>query len=184
MTDNSHLSVRELAYSDIEHIVQYWLTSDEAFMLGMGVDIKKIPPAEKWKQMLSEQILQPYNEKQSYCIIWQINGQPVGHSNVNQVVFAKEAYMHLHIWKPAERQKGAGAAFVQKSIPYFFENMQLQTLYCQPYALNPAPNHTLKKVGFEFIKQYRTIPGWLNFEQEVNLYQLTREKFELLYLTV
>jgi RimJ/RimL family protein N-acetyltransferase len=182
--DNSfHLTVRELANSDIEHITQYWLTADKEFMQGMGVDVSKIPSAEEWKKMLSEQSIQPYPEKKSYCLIWEINGKPVGHSNVNQIIFGKEAFMHLHIWRPEERQKGAGILFVKKSIPYFFKNIQLQTLYCQPYSLNPAPNQTVKKAGFEFVKQYRTIPGWLNFEQEVNLYKLSKEKADLLYLT-
>jgi RimJ/RimL family protein N-acetyltransferase len=131
--------------------------------------------------MLSEQISQAYEVKQSYCIIWLHNNQPIGHSNVNQIVFAQEAYMHLHIWKQYERQKGIGTTLVQQTLPYFFKNLQLQMLYCQPYALNPAPNKTLPKLGFEFVKQYKTVPGWIGFEQDVNLYQLTKEKFEKLY---
>lgn len=178
-----NLSVRELMVEDIEHIIQYWLRSDEEFMKNMGVDTTKIPAAEMWREMLNEQIVQPYTEKQSYCIIWLINNQPVGHSNVNQIIFGREAYMHLHIWKPGERKKGAGTALVKKTIPFFFKNLQLQTLYCQPYALNAAPNKTIENAGFEFVKQYRTIPGWLNFEQDVNLWKLSKEKFELFYIT-
>jgi hypothetical protein len=35
-------------------------------------------------------------------------------------------------------------------------------------------------VGFEFIKEYITIPGFLNFEQPVRLWQLTLERFTAL----
>ena len=58
--------------------------------------------------------------------------------------------------------------------------MNLKILYCEPYSLNPAPNHTLKKIGFEFVKENITIPGFLNFEQKVNLWKLTCEKFKTL----
>jgi RimJ/RimL family protein N-acetyltransferase len=66
------------------------------------------------------------------------------------------------------------------TLPYFFQNFELKNLYCEPYALNPAPNKTLKKIGFQFVKQYVTIPGSLNFEQEVNRWELKFEDFVLL----
>jgi ribosomal-protein-alanine N-acetyltransferase len=88
--------------------------------------------------------------------------------------------MHLHLWNNASRKKGNGTAFVKLTLPYYFENLQLKKLCCEPYALNTAPNKTLKKVGFTFIKKYTTIPGILNFEQEVNLWEMTKEQFEKL----
>ncbi len=86
--------------------------------------------------------------------------------------------MHLHIWNSEVRKMGLGTQLVKMSLPYFFKNMNLKKLYCEPYALNPAPNNTLKKVGFEFVKEYITIPGFLNFEQQVNLWELTYDKFK------
>ena len=177
---NNSLSVRELQQSDIEHIVQYWLGSDNAFLESMGVDILKMPIKEEWINMLTQQLHQSCKEKQSYCMIWLVDDVPVGHSNVNKIIFGQEAYMHLHLWNAQVRQKGMGAVFVKMCLPYFFNSLQLQTLYCEPYALNPAPNKTLEKAGFEFVKKYSTVPGWLNFEQEVNLWKLSNAKFQLL----
>jgi RimJ/RimL family protein N-acetyltransferase len=71
-----------------------------------------------------------------------------------------------------------GVQLVKKSLPYFFNNLHLKTLYCEPYALNPAPNKTLPKVGFEFVKEYITVPGHLNFEQRVCLWQMKKAQFE------
>lgn len=174
------LSVREIRPSDIESITAYWLGADKEFLLGMGVDLNKIPSHEQWIDMLSEQLQQPYEEKKSYCTIWEIDGQAVGHSNVNKIVFGEEAYMHLHLWKSAVRRAGAGTALVRMSLPWFFHHLQLKVLYCEPYALNPAPNKTLEKVGFEFVKTYTTTPGWINFEQAVNLWALTFDRFSAL----
>src|SRR5512145_2566239 len=99
------LSVREIQHSDIEPLCDYWFKADPAFLTGMGVDLSKMPARDEWKQMLNEQISQPYEEKQSYCIIWLLNGVPIGHSNINRIIFGEEAYMHLHIWKPGNRTR-------------------------------------------------------------------------------
>ena len=172
------LSVREIQENDIELIIEYWLCSDSEFLKGMGVDTNKIPARDEWIKMLSEQLSQPIEEKKSYCIIWQVDDKPVGHSNVNKIIFGEEAYMHLHLWNADTRKKGFGTAFIKMTLPWFFENLKLKKLYCEPYALNPAPNKTLEKIGFEFVKEYTTIPGWLNFEQQVNLWKLSYDRFK------
>lgn len=174
------LTVREIREKDIEPIIEYWLDSSSSFMRSMGVDISKIPGEEQWREMLSEQIDQSYKEKKSYCIIWEVDDRAVGHSNINKIIFGEEAYMHLHIWYEDIRKKGFGVSFVKLTIPWFFEKYQLKNLYCEPYALNPAPNKTLEKIGFEFVKEYATTPGWLNFEQPVKLWMMSYNNFKKL----
>jgi len=176
--NNNMLSVRPLRASDLDLLIHYWMSAEPAFLWGMGVDLDKMPTREQWVDMLSRQLTQSFEEKQSYCLIWQIDGQPVGHSNVSKIEFGTQAYMHLHLWQSGLRQKGMGADLVRLTLPYYFENLQLKTLFCEPYAHNPAPNKTMEKVGFTFVKTHTCIPGWLNFEQEVNLWELTREQFE------
>ncbi len=173
----NNLSVRELKEIDIPSIINYWLSSDTEFLSGMGADINKIPAKKNWEKMLAEQLSQSYKGKKSYCIIWLVNDEPVGHSKVNKIIFGEEAYMHLHLWKSDKRQQGIGAALVKLTLPWFFNNLQLKKIYCEPYALNPAPNKTLEKVGFTFIKEYITIPGSLNFEQPVKLWELKYEDY-------
>ncbi|MBL0054622.1 MAG: GNAT family N-acetyltransferase [Chitinophagaceae bacterium] len=177
-TEELVLSVRELSAGDIPLLTDYWLNSNPGFLSGMGVDLSKMPSRSDWHSMLEEQLHQSYAEKKSYCLIWLVNGEPVGHSNVNKIIFGQEAYMHLHLWTPDARQKGHGLNFVKMGIPLFFKNLELKTLYCEPYALNPAPNRILEKAGFQFLRTYTTIPGWLNFEQPVKLWSLSREEFE------
>lgn len=173
-------SIKEIEQEDVASIVNYWHQPDHDFLISMGVDLSKIPPRQDLYNMLIAQMELPYQEKQSYCIIWLLNGEAVGHSNVNKIVFGREAYMHLHLWQNASRQKGMGTSFVKMTIPYFFRNLQLKDLYCEPYALNPAPNKTLQRVGFTKLKTYTTIPGYLNYEQEVNLWHLSQEQSQTL----
>jgi RimJ/RimL family protein N-acetyltransferase len=81
----------------------------------------------------------------------------------------------LDILHQAARHAGLGTEFLRRSIEVFFRRFALRRLYCEPYAANPAPNRVLSKAGFRFIERYRTIPGLINSEQEVNRYVLEHE---------
>lgn len=171
----SGLHVREVKESDFELIVQYWLGSSAQHLTAMGVDLEKLPTREQLLQMLSEQVCQPYGKKTSYALIWEMDSNPVGHCNVNKIVFGKEAHMHLHMWDAENRQKGMGRQLVELSLPFFFNNLKIDVLYCEPYSLNTAPNRTLENVGFGLVKEYVTTPGYLNFEQPVKRWRITKE---------
>lgn len=146
------LSVRELTEPDIELIANYWLTASDDLLWSMGADPAKVPPRDFWIEMLSAQLRAAYNEKPSYATIWLVDGEPVGHCNVNKITFGDEAYMHLHMWQGDNRRKGMGVDLVKMSVPYFFKNLQLKNLYSEPYALNIAPNRTLEKHASSSLK--------------------------------
>lgn len=169
--DHSALSVREIQKKDIPLIVKYWTEADPEYLKGMGADPSKLPAAEAFQNMLAQQLDQSYEEKQSYCLIWELENEAVGHCNVNKIIYGSEAYMHLHLWNNPDRKKGLGTEFIKLSIPLFFKNLELKIIYSEPYALNPAPNRTLEKAGFTLEKEYLTIPGAINFEQMVKRWQ-------------
>ena len=174
---SSKLSIRELRAEDLDALISYWTESKASFMENMGVDMNKMPKEAEWRTFLSKQLQQNYKEKESYCLIWLLNNQAVGHSNVIKIIYGKEAYMHLHLWNQMHRIKGLGLQFVKLGIPIFFTNLALEYLFCEPYALNPAPNKLLQKLGFQLFEQYTGIPGWLNFEQPVNKWLMTKENY-------
>ncbi|MFM9944785.1 MAG: GNAT family N-acetyltransferase [Bacteroidia bacterium] len=169
-------TVRELNETDVESITNYWLHASPEYLEAMGVDLNKMPGRDEWHCFISEQLSQNYPDKNSYCIVWEVDGKAIGHSNTNKIIYGEEAYMHLHIWDKENRNKGYGANFVTLTIPYFFKNLKLKKLYCEPFALNPSPNKILEKVGFQLVKEYVTIPGWLNFEQPVKLWEMSLMK--------
>jgi RimJ/RimL family protein N-acetyltransferase len=72
------------------------------------------------------------------------------------------------------RKTSLGTEFVRRSANFFFERFNLQRLVCEPWAENPAPNRVLEKLGFRFVRRYRTIPGVIAYEQDVNHYELGR----------
>ena len=174
------LSVREMQISDIPDFLKYWYDADPAYMLNMGVDINKMPPREQLYQMLLEQLNTPIENRRSCCVVWENDGEAIGHSNTNPTTYGDEAKMHLHLWSPEKRKKGMGTELVRMTLPYYFKNLKLKTLWCEPYALNAAPNKTLEKVGFTLVKEYFGVPSFISFEQPVKQWRMLHADFELL----
>jgi RimJ/RimL family protein N-acetyltransferase len=170
--------IREITVSDVPFLLDYWFSADDEYLIGMGVDLAKMPNRYDFEAMLMKQIDLPYNQKASYGLILDIEGKPSGHTNVNEITFGDKAKMHLHIWDIANRVRGAGTTMIRLALPKFFAHLQLKAIYCEPYVHNPSPHKTLAKVGFELIKTYTTIPGSFNFEQEVHQWCMTKDVFE------
>lgn len=171
------LTVRELKLSDIEKIVDYFVKSDKVFLIKMGADKSKLPKREEWIKKLEFEYNKPYNKKEFYYIIWLIDNKPVGHSNINKIEFGKDATMHLHLWKNDIRKRGLGSEFLNLSLPYYFKKFELEKIICEPYSKNIAPNKVLEKIGFDLVRTYETIPGWINFQQKVNRFELKKINF-------
>lgn len=145
----------------------------------MGVDVSKMINRETFEERLSSQFSLPIEQRNAYCIIWEVDGKPVGHCNSNPTKFGDEANMHLHVWKSEFRKKGLGLLFLEMTLPIFFQKLKLERLYCEPYALNPAPNRTVEKAGFKLEREYVTTPGSFNFEQPVKRWFLTKEQVRI-----
>ena len=177
-----NLSVIPMEREHISLMIDYFVDATPEFLIGMGADPSKLPTKEKWKNLLLTDFDKPLKEKSFFYTVWLLDGNPMGHCNINKIQYGEEAFMHLHMWTSGERQKGIGSQLVRMSIPHFFEKFNLKTLFCEPYALNPAPNKTLPKLGFSFVKEYETMPGWINLYQTVRRYELTRERFEELWV--
>ena len=99
---------------------------------------------------------------------WLLDGAAVGFSSCDKIVYGERANMHLHVLDPTRRAQGIGAVCVRQGLRIYFDRLRLKRLYCEPNAFNTAPNRTLQRAGFKFLKTHRTVPGPLNFHQAVN----------------
>ena len=170
-------SLREIEGDDVDLIIKYFIQADDVFLNNMGVDPEKLPKHSDWHKLILDDLSHPLPKRQFYYLIWLVDNEPIGHSNINKIRYGDHAYLHLHLWRDEYRQIGNGAYFISACIDAYFEKFNLKNLFCEPYALNPAPNKTLARTGFELIKQYETTPGWINFHQMVNRWCLSREKW-------
>lgn len=157
---------------DYEHMIDYFLEADNSFLQGMGVDPTKLPKREAWLESVMLDHDRSYSAKDRFYLAWLYDGVPVGHSSINRIIFGEEAFIHLHLWDSNLRKAGLGTRYFQASVVEFIRIFHLKRLYCEPFAENPGPNRVLPKSGFRLVKRYRTIPGAINLEQEVNQYVL------------
>lgn len=157
---------------EFERVVDYFLNADEAYLRGMGVDPVLLPERDVWLASLVADLERDDRKKKTCYVAWIHNGVPVGHSNINKIVYGEEAFIHLHMWRPELRNSGIGAEFFKRSAQMFLDRFELKRLVCEPWAENPAPNRVLLKTGFTFVRRYRTVPGPIQREQEVNRYEL------------
>ena len=166
---------------DYERMIDYFLTADDALLQGMGVDPHKLPQREAWLEsaMLDHERMDA--QKERAYLAWIYDSTPVGHSSINRIKVGEEAFIHLHLWVAGLRQAGLGTRYFKASAAEFMRVFQLKRLYCEPYAENRGPNRVLFKSGFRFIKRYRTIPGVINFEQDVNQYLLERSADDVIH---
>ena len=100
-------------------------------------------------------------------VMWEANGDQVGFSTADRIRFGQEAYMHLHIVDPQHRRAGAGLRCLKETVHLYFDLLQLDRLFCEPNAFNVAPNRTLQRAGFRYVKTHMTVPGRLNYHQAV-----------------
>lgn len=174
------IAVREMEKDEIGLMIRYFLDATPEFLRGMGVDRNLLPAYDTWLNKVESDFDKPMEQREFFYVIWMHEERPIGHSNINKIVFGKEAYMHLHLWKPDKRQQGIGSSLVRLSLPYYFRNFQLKELYCEPHAHNLAPNRTLERTGFQFVEEYETIPGWIQFKQPVKRWRMSRDSFLLI----
>lgn len=167
------IEVRPFSSSgDYERVVDYFLNADGSYLRGMGVDPSLLPDKNSWLHQLVADLGRSDQEKQAYYVTWVYNGEAIGHSNINQIAFGEHAYVHLHMWRSDLRRAGLGTEFFRKSVATFIDRFRLKRLVCEPWAENPAPNRVLHKAGFQLVRKYRTVPGPIAAEQEVNRYEL------------
>ncbi len=151
-------------------MVDYFHAATDDFLAGMGVSRDRLPLREDWIASALRDHERPLHEKERAYLLWLDGATPIGHSSLNRIALGEEAFIHLHIWSPGKRRAGLGTPLFRLSAERFAQECSLKRLFCEPCASNPGPNRVLPKAGFRFVKRYRTTPGPINFEQEVNQY--------------
>jgi RimJ/RimL family protein N-acetyltransferase len=165
MPTERRLTVREMGLDEVGIRVDYFHESSDDHLLRLGVDRSLLPTRQTWLAFYEEDFARPASDRESYALIWDLDGSIVGFSSVDHIVFGAEASMHLHILSPSCRRVGLGAEFVRLSAREYFRVLRLDRLFSEPNALNVAPNRTLQSAGFKYLLTHETTPGPINFPQ-------------------
>jgi RimJ/RimL family protein N-acetyltransferase len=165
---------RPMQLSETHLVIDYFLNATPEYLNGLGVDPTRVPDRSAWQARFEQQFALPLEQRKIVLVLWELDGRPAGFSSSDKIRLGDEAYMHLHVLEPERRNKGNGAIFVRQTARLYFEMLNLKRLYCEPYALNVAPNRTLQKAGFKYVKTHETVPGPMNFHQPVTRWMIER----------
>jgi RimJ/RimL family protein N-acetyltransferase len=152
---------------EVEHIIDYFHSAAPEHLELMGVDPTRLPSRPDWRERYRRELALPANERSVFMVIWLESEHCIGFSTADKITFGEQANMHLHIIEPGRRGQGAGVECVRRSATLYFQALQLRRLYSEPNAFNIAPNRTLQKAGFRYLKTHMTVPGPLNYHQAV-----------------
>jgi RimJ/RimL family protein N-acetyltransferase len=168
------LTVREMAFGESDLIIDYFHRSTPEHLEMMGVDPSRLPTPDAWRERYRQDFGRPLEQRTALLVIWLSEDAPIGFSTSDKIVHGERANMHLHIVDAKARRRGLGVDCVRRTVDLYFERLKLKSLFCEPNALNVAPNRTLQKVGFRYVKTHMTVPGPLNFHQAVTRWVIER----------
>jgi RimJ/RimL family protein N-acetyltransferase len=174
MTSGGKLAVREMRLAEVRIRIDYFHDASDPYLRMLGVDRARLPTPEAWRSFYDEDYARPRQQRESYSVVWELDGLIVGFSSTDHIVFGQEAFMHLHILEPTRRQQGLGAEFVKLSADAYFRALKLDRLYCEPNAFNTAPNRALQRAGFRYQFTHEARPSPINFTQVTTRWVIDR----------
>jgi RimJ/RimL family protein N-acetyltransferase len=169
-----NLAVREMALSEADLVIDYFLGATSEHLELMGVDPSRLPTREQWRERFVHDYGLPIEQRPRIVVIWLMDGRPIGYSSADKITFGEQANMHLHVIDPAYRRTGVGTECVKATVNLYFNKLRLKRLFCEPNAFNVAPNRTLQRAGFRYVKTHMTVPGPINYHQAVTRWVIER----------
>jgi len=147
------LNARLMTRDEIDVIIGYFHNSSPEHLETLGVDPTRLPKREAWHQRILQEFSLPLHQRTSVVVAWLLREHLIGFSSADRIVFGDRANMHLHMIDVNQRHLGLGTERVRQSVDIYFEELRLKRLFCAPNAFNVAPNRTLPKAGFKYVKE-------------------------------
>lgn len=161
------ICVRPMRKDEIGMVIDYFHGASAEHLEIMGVDPTRLPPPDVWRKRLECDLETPPQDCTRLLVTWLVDAQPIGFSTATDITYGDHAHMHLHIVAPDDRDKRIGITCVRQSVDVYFETLKLKRLFSEPNAFNVAPNRTLQRAGFRYVKTHMTVPGAINYHQAV-----------------
>lgn len=167
-------NVREMRLDEVGIVIEYFHGATPEYLEALGVDPTRLPERAVWHEQFAAEFANPIESRPRLMVMWELDGRPVGFSSADKITIGVQANMHLHVVEPDLRRQGIGETCVRKTARLYFAALRVQRLFCEPNAFNVAPNRTLQRAGFAYVKTHNTVPAALNFHQPVTRWILER----------
>ena len=160
-------------------MIEYFSGSPDELLLRMGVSRSKLLTSAEWLAAVwaDHWLRDDDPRRERFYLAWVHDQRIVGHSSLDRIQFADQARAHLHLWNASLRGRGWGTDFFRASVTTYFKRFRLKRLIVEPKADNAAPNRVVVALGFRLVRTYRTVPGPIQFEQDVNTYEISDDEW-------
>ncbi len=118
--------VRPMELDEVDIRIDYFHDASDEYLAQLGADRARLPSRDAWRTYYAEDFARPLAERETYNLIWEVDGRPIGFSSVDHIDFGEEAFMHLHIVEEPTRRRGLGTELVRLSVAEYFRALELQ----------------------------------------------------------
>lgn len=129
---SSGLSVRDMTLADVGIRIEYFHGASDGHLRTLGVDRSLLPDRQAWRAFYEEDHARPLHQRANFSLVWELDGQPVGFSSTDRIIFGQEAFMHLHIVDASLRQGGFGVEYVKMSTRVYFKKLSCSDCSASP----------------------------------------------------
>ena len=141
------LSIREMKLEEVGVVISYFHQSTPEHLETLGVDPTRLPDPGKWLESYTHEYSQPIEKRKAFLVIWKSGDTPIGFSTTNKIICGQEAYMHLHILNPEQRNIGNGTACVRETVKIYFEALKLKRFFVSPMPSMSPRTERFKVLG-------------------------------------
>jgi RimJ/RimL family protein N-acetyltransferase len=176
---DTELTIRDIEEADVPAIVDYWYTSDPAYLRSIGVEVAKIAarPREEMERRFLSSIPRPGSETDHPTFVVASGDEVIAYTNLN-IKSADEAYTHVHILKEELRSKGLASFLFLPMIRLFFSRFPIEKVVFQASPENEKVNGLIQRFGLMPQKVYLSNPDGMARAGEFNVYEITRQLVE------
>src|SRR4051812_39495476 len=168
------LVVREMELAEVDLIIDYFHSATSGHLEILGVDPTRLPSPDRWREHYAADYARPHAKRSALLVLWELDGAPLGFSTAEKIRFGEQANSPLPTAEPQLRRAGYGSECVRRTAAIYFDVLEIKRPFCEPNAFNVAPNRTLARAGFTYVKTHMTVPGPLNYHQAVTRWVLER----------
>lgn len=174
-SEGAVLAVREMTLDDVDLRIDYFLAADPEFLRWMGVDPALLPSRAQWWQQYADDQALPRAERRLLGLVLELDGRPVGFSNLGLLDDEPSALVHFHLVDPALRSRGLGTMYLRLATRSYFAGLAFEHLYYEPNAFNTPSNRLAQAAGYHFLYTHLTTPGPIHLvDQSMTRWQIRR----------
>ncbi|HEY0280968.1 MAG TPA: hypothetical protein VGC32_22110 [Solirubrobacterales bacterium] len=82
--------VRPMRLEEVDLRIDYFHDASDEYLEHLGADRARMPSRDAWRAYYAEDFARPLAERETYNLIWEVDGRAIGFSSVDHITFGEE----------------------------------------------------------------------------------------------